>query len=122
MWTSLHYAIHGSHPALVAFLREKSAIPNAQTPSGMVSCHLAASRGYIESVESLIKVNCDLKLMTRDKRAVLHSAAETGHLGLIRLFLTSGADALGTSCKMATRWKSNSVHDSLPREPRRYTR
>ena len=35
-----------------------------------------------------------MKLTTRDKRTVLHSAAEAGHLGVIRLLLASGSDAL----------------------------
>ena len=97
MWTPLHHAAHGSHSALVAHLLASGANPHAQSPLGLTACHLAASRGDTETVKLLIDHNFDLKLTTRDKRTVLHSAAEAaepGYLEVIRLLFTSGCSAL----------------------------
>ena len=97
MWTPLHHAAQSSHSGLVALLLAKGANPHAQSPLGLIACHLAASRGDTETVKLLLDHKFDLKLTTRDKRTVLHSAAEAaepGYLEVITLLLTSGCNAL----------------------------
>ena len=97
MWTPLHHAAQGSHSGLVALLLAKGANLHAQSPLVLTACHLAALRGDTETVKLLLDHKFGLKLTTRDKRTVLHSAAEAaepGYLEVITLLLASGCNAL----------------------------
>ena len=97
MWTPLHNAAQGSHSGWVALLLAKGANLHAQFPLVLTACHLAASCGDTETVKLLLDHKSDLKLTTRDKCTVLHSAAEAGepgYLEVITLLLTSGCKAL----------------------------
>ena len=94
LWASLHHAAHQGHFTFVRFLVRKCADQDAQTPFGLTACHLAASRGDLESTQllSVKYIEGNEKLRTRKGRTPLHSAAQGGHLGPVRILLRNGAD------------------------------
>ncbi|KAL6713765.1 hypothetical protein ACLMJK_008257 [Lecanora helva] len=93
-WSPLHHAVYNGHPDLVEYLVRNGADLKAQTPLGLTACHLAARRGDISSVLYCLSGNPDtiISLQTRAGRTPLHSAAEGGHLKVIRMLLSNGAD------------------------------
>ena len=98
VWTPLHYAARGCHSDLVALLLLMDADPNAQTLLGLTACHIAASRGDTVAVRFMLETKFgsgfNNSLMTQEGNTLLHSAAEAGHLEVIRLLLQRGFDVL----------------------------
>ena len=92
-WKPLHYAAYGGHEEVVAFLLGLGADRFAQTPLGLTACHMAAERGYLEIVVSLLRntISCQWPSTLR-KNTVLHSAAAAGHLNIISFLLSKGFD------------------------------
>ena len=97
MWTPLYHAARGSHSKLVALLFANGADPNAQTPLGLTAGHIAASRGDTATIRLILEARSNMfdgTLTTREGNTLLHSAAEAGHLEVLRLLLLKGLDPL----------------------------
>jgi ankyrin repeat protein len=92
MWTPLHHAAHGGHAKLAAILLSKGADYTARTPLGLTACHLAALRGDEATVNVFMGCAQYRLLKTQNGRTILHSAAQGGHLGVIRMLLKDGCD------------------------------
>ena len=97
MWTPLHYAARYGTSQVVEYLVSLGLDIEAQTPLGLTACHLAAARGDIQSLKSLMYVGQPDSIIsnrTKKGRTPLHFAAESGHLEVARILLRAGADPM----------------------------
>ena len=66
-------------------------IVNKQNTMGWAPLLSAASRGHIESVETLLKYNARVDVFDNEGRSALHLAAECGSLGVCEVLLNKNA-------------------------------
>ncbi|RMZ89941.1 hypothetical protein DV736_g2821, partial [Chaetothyriales sp. CBS 134916] len=117
-WACLHFAVFAGHQGLVKFFLEKSTIPSAPASHRTTALPLAALRGYGDILDLLLEAG--FPVMSRmDGATALHTAAMTGQLEIMALFLSRGVgidvvDTAGnTALHMAALWNSKSAAQFL---------
>lgn len=64
-WAALHYAASGGHVEVVAFLLDKYAYIDAESPNGTTPLMMAARYGSPEAVKHLIQAGADVRLKNK---------------------------------------------------------
>ena len=93
-FTPLHLAAFFRQPAVVAWLLERGADPNAVAKNAMMvqPLHSAVPSGLTESVVALIDGGADVNAAQQGGWTPLHAAAMHDRLEMVRSLLAAGAD------------------------------
>lgn len=85
-------AWRGDQPVLLALLQHPAIDANASDADGVSVLHLAAERGNLAAVTTLLAVarNINPNAMTRDNNTPLHYAARAGDAGIVLQLVRSG--------------------------------
>jgi ankyrin repeat protein len=85
--TPLHVSV--SAPRIVEVLLGKGADQGIRDQDGSTPLHVAAKKGFKESVKLLIKRGADVTSMDENGYMALHLAAEEGHLSVVELMISN---------------------------------
>ena len=80
------------HEAIVDVLLSGDALPDIRDSDQQTPLHLAAKRGFLEAMVSLLEAGADVGAIDREGNTPLHLAAVRGQLGACRLLLGEMAD------------------------------
>ena len=97
--TPLHYACFGGHKAVVEYLvKEQICNPRSTDDEGLTPFHLACQEGHLKIVEFFLGLNMEEfnDVSTEDGRTLLHCAALSGNMEVVRRLIQS------TSCDLST--------------------
>jgi hypothetical protein len=93
--TALHYACEEGYTEMAEFLLKCVDINDAATSMmDWTPLHCAASKGRIDIVRALLRTECHINALARDRNTALHLAAMGGHLETLDTLLSNGADPL----------------------------
>lgn len=87
--TALDDAIHHSHTDIVEMLRKQGVRGGAKFEAELLT---AASANQVADVNRLVAAGVDVNCTDYDKRTPLHVAVSKGHLEVVLLLLSNGAD------------------------------
>lgn len=112
--TPLWAAAVTEYPAVVTFLLEHGADPNAPGALGHTALHVAAMRGWAQLAHTLLAHGADPRL-TDDAGRTAHDWAEVkGHAAVAAMLRDASAGAQDTSVPPPqTRWRSEDVTSDL---------
>lgn len=78
-WTPLHYAASKGHTAVVKYLLEQGAMPNAPAPDGTSPIMMAARTGSIDAVQALLNAGADPAAININGDNAVSTARDHGH-------------------------------------------
>lgn len=91
--TALHIVVQRRDDLWTKFLLDRGANPNAADRNGVTPLTLAASLGFVEGVERLVKAGARLDVPNASGETPLISAVHRRDTAIIRLLLKNGASA-----------------------------
>jgi len=104
--------MRGNHQEVAALLRSKGAVSHfspRHTEEATYHMCVAASTGNLNKLKELIAAHPEaVNRGDYDKRTPLHIAASDGHLAIVELLVSSGADPLKKD-----RWGSTALQDAV---------
>ncbi|KAI9045415.1 purine and uridine phosphorylase [Aspergillus affinis] len=91
---------------------------NLLDPYDQAPLHLSSRRGFVETVELLLRHDVDINARDKDGRTALHEASEMGHSTVVQILLENKADAsVKDRCGWtALRKASSHGHDEVTRQ------
>lgn len=90
--TALHIVTRDNDHKWVAFLRQNGANPNIADYKGITPLQIAATMGYLECAEQLIKAGANVDTPNSTGETALISAVHNRNIPLVRLLLKEGAN------------------------------
>lgn len=91
--TALHYVVQRRDDLWTKFLIERGANPNIADKSGVTPLSIAASLGFVEGVERLIKAGGRVDATNAAGETALIAAVHRRDTAIVRLLLKNGASA-----------------------------
>ncbi|MGX7953393.1 ankyrin repeat domain-containing protein [Tsuneonella sp. HG249] len=91
--TALHIVVQRRDDLWTKFLLDRGANPNAADRNGATPLTIAASLGFVEGVERLVKAGARLDVPNSSGETPLISAVHRRDTAIIRLLLKAGANA-----------------------------
>ena len=100
-FSPLNDAVQNGHEEIVQYLLQKGVSANAESaPNGGMALLLAAQKGYLVCMQTLLAAGADIKGSDCDGKVALYYAARWGQLAALEMLLSRGAKVQGwSSCK-----------------------
>jgi ankyrin repeat protein len=90
--TALHYVVQRRDELWTKFLLERGANPNIADKNGITPLTIAASLGFVEGVERLVKAGSRVDTTNNAGETPLIAAVHRRDMAVVRLLLKSGAN------------------------------
>lgn len=91
--TALHIVTQRRDAVWIQFLTQHGANPNIEDKKGVMPIQLAASLGFLEGIEALIKAGARVDVTNVAGETPLITAVHRRDVAMVRLLLAQGADA-----------------------------